>query len=312
MFVRQLTYLVALEKEKHFARAAEICHVSQPALSSAIRHLEEELGVAIVRRGQRFEGFTPEGEKLLDWAQRILSDWESLRQEATLTCNYLTGILRIGAIPTTLSVSPLLTASCMSMHPGIKHHIVSLTAEQIIRGLDHFELDIGLTYLGDQRIQGFQVLPLYQERYVLLTQDMATFQGRKSVEWSEISELPLCLLTPNMQNRQIIDAAFRQAGVVPNLCVETDSIFALYSHVRYSGLSSVVPHSMLSLFDISHEIKTIQLTPELLRPIGLITHQREPLQPMLRVVWEIFSNLDLQQRFDSFISNSYQSIASND
>jgi DNA-binding transcriptional LysR family regulator len=141
---------------------------------------------------------------------------------------------------------------------------------------------------------------------------MATFQGRKSVEWSEISELPLCLLTPNMQNRQIIDAAFRQAGVVPNLCVETDSIFALYSHVRYSGLSSVVPHSMLSLFDISHEIKTIQLTPELLRPIGLITHQREPLQPMLRVVWEIFSNLDLQQRFDSFISNSYQSIASND
>ena len=305
MFVRQLTYLVALEKEKHFARAAEVCHVSQPALSSAIQHLEEELGVSIVRRGQRFEGFPPDGERLLDWAQRVLSNWESLRQEATLTCHYLTGTLRIGAIPTTLSVSPLLTKPCMDTYPGIKHNIVSLTAEHIIRGLDHFELDIGLTYLEDQRLQGFQVLPLYQERYVLLTQDMAKFQGKTSVGWPDIAELPLCLLTSNMQNRQIIDAAFRQAGVTPNLCVETDSIFALYSHVRYSGLSSVVPHSMLGLFEVRPEIRALRLTPELSRPIGLITHRREPLQPLLRVVWEIFSNLDLQQRFDSFISRTY-------
>ncbi|MGH8473395.1 MAG: LysR family transcriptional regulator, partial [Gammaproteobacteria bacterium] len=110
MFVRQLQYLVALARTRHFARAAELCHVSQPALSAAIQHLEDELGIAIVRRDQRFQGLTPEGERLLGWAQRVLADWEGLRQEAARSRGEITGTLRIGAIPTTMPVVPLLTS----------------------------------------------------------------------------------------------------------------------------------------------------------------------------------------------------------
>jgi DNA-binding transcriptional LysR family regulator len=151
-------------------RAAEACHLSQPALSSAILHLEEELGVSIVQGGQHFEGFTPEGERLLAWARRVLADWEGLRQEATLSRNQLTGTLCLGAIPTTLPVVPLLTAPCLTAHPGVQHQVLS-SAEEIIHRLDEFELDLGLTYLEDQRLRGFSVLPLYRERYVLLTHD---------------------------------------------------------------------------------------------------------------------------------------------
>ena len=67
MFIRQLDYLVTLAREKHFAKAAEACHVSQPALSSGIRSLEKELGVMIVQRGRRFVGLTAEGERVLAW-----------------------------------------------------------------------------------------------------------------------------------------------------------------------------------------------------------------------------------------------------
>ena len=67
MFIRQLEYLVTLAREKHFARAAEACHVSQPALSSAIRTLEAELGLVIVERTRRFVGFTEDGERVLGW-----------------------------------------------------------------------------------------------------------------------------------------------------------------------------------------------------------------------------------------------------
>jgi len=109
MFIRQIHYLLALSKTGHFGRAAEVCHVSQPALSTAIQHLEEELGITIVRRGQRFQGFTIEGERLMQWAQILAHDWECMRQEATQCNRQLTGTLRIGAIPTTLSVVPLLT-----------------------------------------------------------------------------------------------------------------------------------------------------------------------------------------------------------
>ena len=68
MDIRQLQYLVALSREKHFTRAAQACHVSQPTLSGRIRQLEQELGVPIVERGHRFHGLTPDGERVLKWA----------------------------------------------------------------------------------------------------------------------------------------------------------------------------------------------------------------------------------------------------
>ncbi len=312
MFVRQLTYLVTLAQQRHFARAAQACHVSQPALSAAIQHLEDELGVSIVQRGQHFEGFTSEGERLLDWARRILADWEGLRQEATLSRNQLTGMLFLGAIPTTLPVVPLLTEPCLTAYPSVTHRVLSLSAEEIIRRIDHFELDLGLTYLEDHVLRGFHMLPLYHERYVLLARDASRIGDRTSLDWAEVADLPLCLLTPNMQNRRIIDAAFRRAGVTPKVCVETDSIFALYSHVRSAGVFSVVPHSLLYLIEMRQEVTVIQVTPELSRSIGLITLERKPLPPLVAATWSIFGDLDLQSRFDALISAIYWPIGQND
>src|SRR3546814_2937749 len=69
MLIRHLAYFVTLAKERHFARAADACHITQPTLSAAIRKLEEDLGVPLVARGHRFTGLTPEGEKLLAWSR---------------------------------------------------------------------------------------------------------------------------------------------------------------------------------------------------------------------------------------------------
>ncbi len=248
MFIRQLDYLVTLSREKHFARAAEACCVSQPALSAAIRHLEEELGVSIVQRGQRFQGLTPEGERILDWARQTLAAWEGLRQEASIARTRLTGTLRLGAIPTTMPIVSLLTGPFRAAHSEMHQLVQSLSTEEIIRRLDDFELDLGLTYPEDQRLEGFRVLPL-------------------------------CLLTTNMQNRRIINAAFRRANAQPRVVVETDSVFALYSHVRCAELFSIVPHSLLCLFEIREELTAIPLTPELNRAIGLIARDHDPLSP---------------------------------
>ena len=79
--IGQLQYLVALAREKHFTRAAKACHVTQPTLSGRIRQLEQELCVPIVERGQRFIGFTPDGERVLKWAQVILDNWSAMQQD---------------------------------------------------------------------------------------------------------------------------------------------------------------------------------------------------------------------------------------
>lgn len=312
MFVRQLDYLVTLAREKHFARAAEVCCVSQPALSAAVRNLENELGVAIVQRGQRFQGFTPEGERILDWARQTLAALEGLKQEASLSQAKLSGTLRIGAIPTTMPIVSLLTGACRTAHPELRQAVLSLSTEEIMRRLDAFELDVGMTYLEDQRLNGFHVQPLYQERYMLLARDRAALDGKTEISWEEAAQLPMCLLMAHMQNRRIVDAGFRQAEVKPNVVTETDSTFAVYSHVRHAGLFSVVPHSLLCLYELRDDMVAIPLVPELSRGIGLISLAHDPCSPVVIAARNIAGQIDLQARFDAYITGSYQPITTND
>jgi DNA-binding transcriptional LysR family regulator len=299
MFIRQLEYLVTLARERHFARAAEVCHVSQPALSSAIRRLEEELGIMIVQRGRRFMGLTIEGERVLAWAQQTLASLSHMREDASVAKSTVAGVLRIGAIPTTMAVAALLTTPCRAAYPNIRFALSSLSAETIVNQLDHFELDLGLTYLDDEVMEGFEKLHLFNERYVLLADRTVPLDA--TVTWANAARLPLCLLTQKMRNRQVIDAAFRREGVQPTVAVETDSLFSLCAHVSEAGLYSIMPHSLLGFLDLARRLQARPLVPELTRAIGLIARNQPALAPVTAAFWEIARGLELQARFDRAI-----------
>jgi len=104
--IDKLEFLLALAREQHFGRAAEACGVTQPTLSAGVKQLEHSFGVLLVNRGSRFQDFTPEGERVLAWAQRVLVDYGSLQQELSEMREGLVGQLRIGAIPVTLPIVP--------------------------------------------------------------------------------------------------------------------------------------------------------------------------------------------------------------
>lgn len=246
MYPRQLEYLVALERERHFGRAARACHVSQPTLSAGVRKLEAELGVPLVRRGQRFEGFTGEGERVVLWAHRILADYDGLGHEFSQIRGGLEGTLRIGAIPTSLPTISLVTSPFCERHPLMHVEVLSLSSREIERRLDAFEPDAGLTYLDNEPLGNVRTLPLYRERYLLLCAVDGPFAGRSTIGWAEAATAPLCLLTPDMQNRRILDDIFANAGVVAAPTIETNSISTLCSHVR-RGWSSVMAHAWLTL-----------------------------------------------------------------
>jgi DNA-binding transcriptional LysR family regulator len=296
MFIRQLEYLVTLAREKHFAKAAEACHVSQPALSSAIRSLEKELGIMVVQRGRRFIGFTIEGERVLVWAQQTLASLSHMREDASVSKSSMTGMLRIGAIPTTTTVAAFLTAPCHAAYPNIRFSVSTLSAEAIVTQLDQYELDLGLTYMDDRVLDGFEALPLFEERFVLLANRNATLEA--SLTWEQAARLPLCLLAGKMRNRQVIDAAFRRAGVKPDVVLETDSLFSLYAHVSDAGLCSVVPHSLLNYLDLSNRVQARPLMPQVTRGIGLIARNQPTLASITAAVWEIARELNLQALFD--------------
>jgi DNA-binding transcriptional LysR family regulator len=275
--LKNFAYLAAVVRENHFARAAHACGVSQPTLSAGIRRLEEEIGFPIVRRERRYEGLTPEGERVHAWALQILADVDGLTDEIGAMHGGLRGKVRIGAIPTSLPSVTSLTRPLSDSHPGATVVIHSLNSRQIERGLHEFELDLGLTYLDNEPLSGVRSLPLYDERYLLLTPKDGPFAGRRDVGWAEAADARLCLLTEDMQNRRIVNAIFAEAGVRPRPTIETNSISTLYAHVRDGGWSSVVAHAWLELFPVPAGMVALPLAaPDTTRSIGLVWLDRDP------------------------------------
>ncbi|MSO73932.1 MAG: LysR family transcriptional regulator [Alphaproteobacteria bacterium] len=299
MVLKQLAYLVALARERHFGRAAAACKVSQPTLSTAIRELEEELGVPIVLRGRRFEGFTPEGVRVLGWAERILADRDSLVQDLSDMRGSLHGHLRISVVPTALPVVARLTAPFSARHPRVTVSATVASSVSIQRGLDNFELDLGITYLDNEPILRVRSFPLYRERYCLLVPSGVPPVERTRISWREAAKKNLCLLTPDMQNRRIIDAAFRAAGAVPDAHVETNSITGLILHVQSGQWASVVPRHFLVTPGLPDGVRAIDLVePELSHLVGVVVADREPLAPTAKAMLEIVTALSTKDMFE--------------
>ena len=296
MVIKQLAYLVALAREKHFGRAATACHVSQPTLSGAIRALEDELGVPLVERGHRFTGLTAEGEMILAHAKRILGELDTMGQSISDVRQGLSGRLRIGAIPTALPLVAQITGPFSERFPAVTLTIMSLTSKAIQDAVDDFDVDIGLTYLDNEPLERVIAKPLYAETYVLLTRADSELAKRDSIGWQEAAGLNLCLLTPDMQNRRIIDGIFRSVGQAPTPVMETNSIFNLCSHATVPGWVSIVPSQLPRFFGIPDGLKALKLIePAASRSVGLIMADRQPQSPLARSLFAISTPVQTEE-----------------
>ncbi len=291
MNLRHLRFFVTLARERHYGRAASACNVTQPTLSEAIRQLERELSVPLVDRDrQRFRDLTPEGDRVLAWAQRILADQDAMEQELAEMHGSLTGDLRFGVIPAAMPVVPLLTAVFCRSHPLVTPRILSLTSIEIQRGLDAGELEAGMTYLDNEPLRNVRAYPLYSERYMLLTRADRPLGNQAIATWRDAAQLPMCLLTRDMQNRRIINGLFIEGGADKvRVVIETNSVVAQIAHVRTGGWSSVVPHTFLTLLGRQDAelsgLRAIPLVdPEASQSIGLVVADRDPLPSLAKAL----------------------------
>jgi DNA-binding transcriptional LysR family regulator len=276
----KLDFLLALARERHFGRAAEACGVTQPTLSAGVKQLEEQMGVLLVNRGSRFQSFTPEGERVLKWARRIVGDTRAMREEINSLRHGLSGRLRIAAIPTALAMVAALTTPYRERHPNVQFTIWSRTSIEVLDLLDNLEIDAGITYLGNEPVGRVNTMPLYRERYRLLTAADAPLGNRGTVTWAEVAQVPLCLLTPDMQNRRIIDRLLKRAGGESRPTLESDSMILLFSHVRTGRWASVMPAKLAETLGLTAPIRAIPITePEAVQTIGLVVPAREPMTP---------------------------------
>jgi DNA-binding transcriptional LysR family regulator len=278
----KLEFLLALARERHFGHAAEACGVSQPTLSAGIKQLEDTLGVLLVQRGSRFQGFTPEGERVLDWARRIVGDTRAMRQEIDALKHGLAGHIRIAAIPTALAMVAMITTPYRARHPDVSFTILSRNSIEVLGLLENLEVDAGLTYLDNEPLGRVKTVPLYSEEYRLLTSPDSPLGKRDSVTWAEVGKVPLCLLTPDMQNRRIIEQLLLAAGAKVAPTMESNSIVVLFAHVRTGRWATVMPAKLAEVLGLTETVRSIPIAePEVTHSIGLVVPHRDPMTPLI-------------------------------
>ncbi|TXT37595.1 MAG: LysR family transcriptional regulator [Comamonadaceae bacterium] len=273
-----LRYLAALHQHKHFGRAAAACHITQPAFSNAIRALEEEFGTTIVKRGRAFESFTPEGERIFISAQRMLHEQELLLQDLSNKADQPVGTLTLGAVPSVMPIAARFAGQLQARHPGLTLIVRSMSSPDIENGLENLSVDLGLGYTDrlKSRAAKLATAEQYTERYFLLRRaaqpsPAGLHMADQPMPWRDAAQLPLCLLTPEMHNRTIVDAAFKQLGLSVKPVIETNSILTLGLTVLVGEVCSILPGALVAVLSAYAELEAVPLVePDVLTPIGFM------------------------------------------
>lgn len=276
-----MKYLVALDDHRHFGRAALACHVTQPALSNALRALEEALSISIVKRGRTFAGFTSEGERVLASARRMLREQELLQQDLHSSQGHPQGQLLVGAVPTAMPIAARFVALLQARHPGIVPTLRSLSSVELETGLETLALDLALGYTErmDSSHAQLRLLPQYTEHYFLLRRraggrDTGALRAAAAITWREAASLPLCMLGGEMHNRTVVDRAFASVGVSVKPAIETNSTVTLVMSVLAGQVCSVLPGALLDTVRGHGELEALPLVePHVEVPIAFLVHK---------------------------------------
>ncbi|KDM90559.1 LysR family transcriptional regulator [Photobacterium galatheae] len=276
MDIKQLKYLIALDQTRHFGQAAALCHITQPTLSMRIRNLEDELDLVLITRGQRFEGFTEEGERILAWARTLLAAHDGLQAEAASCRGQLVGSLRLGMVPLA-SLNPMQLLEPLSKrYPELNFQLSSLTSEQVIDQLNRNQLDLGFCYLDQVDTQFFDVIRLTATSMGLL-HDIRHFQfDDAALSWEAVARQPLGLLTKGMHYRQSIDLSFRSHDIDPHTILESDSTFQLIQAVN-AGICCAIMPLRSGIEAMNEHLNIVPITDAVIHsPLGLVMRRSEP------------------------------------
>ncbi|MEL7255943.1 MAG: LysR family transcriptional regulator [Pseudomonadota bacterium] len=269
--LKDLECLVALSRTRHFARAAQECGLSQPAFSMRIRHLEENLNTAIVKRGNRFQQLTPEGEKVLAHARDILERTRNLEREIRATRGEVTGSLVLGVVPTATAVAAQLAIKLQSDHTGLRTRIITTSSLAIQQGIEDRQFDAGLTYANGVSSDLMHVDPVYSEHYVLLAPKALVADKSDTISWEDAAELPLTLLEPSMQNRKIVDRVFLDIGARPRVMFDSNGFNAAIVIAKQGIAATIVPKVLIEELGDEGDIRVLDLVePMVEKDIALV------------------------------------------
>ena len=194
MTLTEFRYITALARERHFGRAAKVCHVSQPTLSVAIKKLEDELGIQLFERRKAEAQLTPIGEQIVEQAQRVLEQVEQIRQLAMEGKDQLSAPLRVGAIYTIgpylfPQIIPILHEQVPQMALMVEENYTARLSEKLRQG----ELDVIVIALPFDE-PGIVTLPLYKEPFVIVMPAAHPWHERSHINADDLADESVLML----------------------------------------------------------------------------------------------------------------------
>lgn len=247
MEFRHLRYFLAVADALHFTKAAEGLPVSQPALSAQIKQLEQEVGVPLFDRVGRSVQLTRAGLIFREHARRALREMELAQVAIAEEEGLQRGALAVGVVQTVNAyLVPDIVGRFSTLHPQVSLKLDELSGPEIEAGVKSglLELGIGFVPAGSDRIES---QPLFEEDFVLIASPRHHFATRRHLRLASLADEPLVLLSDIFCTRRLLNASFEQAGIVPKVAVEMNSIEGILATVKTSKLATVLPRLSLGL-----------------------------------------------------------------
>ncbi|MGJ7911685.1 LysR family transcriptional regulator [Neobacillus sp. LXY-1] len=251
MEIRQLTYFTVVAKEKSFTVAAKVLHISQPALSKMIKNLEDELGVLLFDRSEKFVQLTDAGEELYAQAQKLLSDFESLTESIRDTEHLKKGHIKIG-IPPVIGTSyfPSLIAGFRNLYPGVTLSILEEGAKTISERVEDGSVDAGVVILPID-LEKFNSIPIVSDENVLILHRNHPLANKEIVYYEDLKDENFVLLNETFMLHHRIISACRETGFEPKVTIKSSQWDFIAELVALNQGISILPRPIVEKYNSS-------------------------------------------------------------
>lgn len=278
MNIRDLEYLAALAEYKHFRRAADACHVSQPTLSGQIRKLEDELGITLLERTSRKVLFTQSGLVLVEQAKKVLREVKLLREMASNQGKEMTGPLHIGVIPTVGPyLLPYIMPTLKQSFPELELFLYEAQTSQLLDQLETGRLDCAIV-ASVRETEAFIEVPIFNEKMFLAVSEQHPWATSKQIQMSQLKGHEVLMLDDGHCLRdQALGYCFT-AGAKENAHFQATSLETLRNMVAANAGITLMPELAVINEGLRHGVKYIPCIPEPIRDIILIYRPGSPLR----------------------------------
>lgn len=291
MTPRQLQAFIAVAQTLSFVRASERLHMSQAALSLAVRKLEQELGGPLLSRTTRQVRLTQEGGALLPLAMQLIADWENVRERLKMRFTLQHGHVTIAAMPSFAgSVLPRLLQKFRHRFPGIELAVEDVINEQVVELVGNGRVEVGFGF-EPALDAGIEFTPMFTDRFVAIVPADSPLARRKSVTWAQLLTQRFIALQRPSSTRRLLEESLAEWGIALRVVLESHQLATIIRFVAAGLGVSAIP-AMLRQQARAEGAQVLELLdPSIEKAVGIISRSDQDLSVAAAAIVRIAQSL---------------------